>query len=383
MTPASDITPFAIDVPDDVLDDLRDRLRNTRWPDTGPGEPWEYGTDRDYLQDVCRSWAEEYDWRRAEKRLNSFDQFTTEIDGQNIHFIHARSPEPDALPLLMTHGWPGSVVEFLSVIEPLRDPVRQGGSASDAFHVICPSLPGYAWSGPTTTPGWDVRRVATAWAALMERLGYRRYGAQGGDWGSMVTTQLAIVDPSHLVGIHLNMPVCGPPADGGEMTDAEAEDFARVADYLENGSGYAAIQGTRPQTLSYGLTDSPAGLAGWILEKFHAWTDHDGDLETTVGRDDLLTNLTTYWTTGTINSSTRLYFESKKSGLFGPADQKVDVPTAVALYPREILTSPRSWLEAAFDLQRVAEMPRGGHFAALEVPELFVDDVREAFRLFR
>ncbi|MEZ5170315.1 MAG: epoxide hydrolase [Acidimicrobiia bacterium] len=381
--PPDDITPFAVDVPDEVLDDLRARLHRTRWPDGAPGDPWEYGADLAYVRDVCATWADAFDWRAAEERINRFDQFTTEIDGQNVHFIHARSAEENALPLLMTHGWPDSIVSFLPVIDPLRDPAAHGGDATDAFHVVCPSLPGYTWSGPTTERGWDTRRVAEAWAALMGRLGYSRYGAQGGDWGSLVTTQLAEVDAGHLAGIHLNMPVCGPPPDGGEMTEEEAESFARVSDYLENGAGYADIQGTKPQTLAYGLTDSPAGLAGWILEKYHAWTDHDGDLETAVDRDALLTNLTAYWVTGTINSSTRLYYESKKTGRFGPTGSRIRVPTAVALYPEEILTAPRSWLEAAFDLQRVAEMPRGGHFAALEEPELFVDDLREAFRLFR
>ncbi|MCZ7530502.1 MAG: epoxide hydrolase [Acidimicrobiia bacterium] len=379
MPDSEAISPMRVEVTDDVLDDLRTRLRATLWPDAAPGAPWEYGTDLTYLRDLCEYWADGYDWRAAEQRLNTFDHFTTTIDGQNIHFVHAPSPEPDAEPLVITHGWPGSVVEFLDVIGPLSNPVSYGGDAADAFHVVAPSIPGYAWSGPTTEPGWDSRRVAEAWATLMDRLGYTRYSAQGGDWGSLITTELGLVDSAHLTGIHLNMAVCGPPANGGEMTDAETAAFARVTDYLENGSGYAAIQGTKPQTLSYGLTDSPAGLAGWILEKFHAWTDHEGNLETAVGRDDLLTNLMTYWVTGTINSSTRLYYESKKAGRLGPVDERVEVPTAVARYPYEILTSPRSWLEAAFNLRRVADMPRGGHFAAFEEPDLFVADVREAF----
>jgi len=378
------IEPMRIEVPGAILEDLRERLARTRWPDQIPDTAWSYGTDLAYLRELCAYWLHDFDWRAQEARLNELDHFHTTIDGQRVHFIHAPSPQPDALPLVMTHGWPGSVVEFLDVIEPLRDPEAHGGDPADAFHVVCPSLPGYAWSGPTTAPGWDVRRVADAWAELMARLGYGRYGAQGGDWGALVSSQLGLVDAEHLAGIHLNMAVAGPPADGGPpLTDEEQLRFARAAEYLESGSGYAEIQGTKPQTLAYGLTDSPVGLAGWIVEKFHAWCDHDGDLESAVSRDALLTNLTVYWTTHTINSSTRLYCETKRAGRWGPPAERVDVPTAVAVYPAEILQAPRAWVEALYDLRHWAEMPRGGHFAALEEPDLFVDDVREAFRAFQ
>ena len=382
----SAIEPFEIRVPDAVLDDLRERLARTRFPDQIPGSDWDYGTDGAYLEELCSYWRDKFDWRAQEARLNRFPQFTTEIDGQRIHFIHRRSPVEGALPLVLTHGWPGSVMEFAGIIDVLADPEAHGGRAEDAFHVICPSLPGYAWSGPTRERGWDVRRVAEAWAVLMERLGYARYGAQGGDWGSVVTTQLALVDAAHLCGIHLNMVVAGPP-QGVEnplegLAPEEAQGLADMAEFQKHETGYQQIQGTKPQTLGVGLSDSPAGLAAWIVEKFRTWSDCGGDVESRFSRDDLLANITIYWVTQTINSSTRLYYETMKSGRWGLADY-VAVPTGCAIFPREIIRPPRRWAEACFNVVHWQSYDRGGHFAALEEPALLLEDVRSFFRPLR
>ena len=381
------IEPFQIRVEDEVLDDLRQRLARTRWPDQIPDSGWNYGTDGAYLAELCEYWREKFDWRAQETRLNGFDQFRTQIDGQTIHFIHQRSPVEGALPLVMTHGWPGSVWLFHRIIDVLADPESHGGSADDAFHVICPSLPGYAFSGPTNEPGWDIRRVAETWAVLMDRLGYARYGAQGGDWGSLVTTQLGLIDAEHLAGIHLNMVVAGPPPGDANPTEGlspeELKGLADMGEYQKTGSGYAQIQGTKPQTLGYALNDSPAGLAAWIVEKFRSWSDCDGDVERSYSKDDLLTNITLYWVTQTINSSLRLYCESFRSGRFGVADAKVEVPTGCAVFPKEIIRPPRRWAEAHYDVRQWTPMPRGGHFAALEEPELLVEDVRSFFRKVR
>jgi len=381
---SAELRPFTIDVPDDVLDDLRERLARTRWPDQIPGSGWDYGTDLAYLQDLCEHWRTKFDWGAQQERFNRWPHFVTEIDGEQVHFIHARSPEPDALPLIVTHGWPGSVSEFLDVIDPLRDPRNHGGDPRDAFHVVCPSIPGYGWSGPTTQPGWDVRRVALAWKELMARLGYDRYGAQGGDWGAIISQQLAHVDADHMAGLHSNMLLAFPP-DAGEiqLTEQEVADLAAAGEFMQRGSAYQEIQGKNPQTLGYGLTDSPAGMAGWIVEKFWAWTDHDGDLETAVSREQILTNLTVYWVTKTINSSVRLYCESQRTGRFGPIAERVTVPTAAAVFPREMFRIPRAYAEKMFELKRYTRFDRGGHFAALEEPDLYIDDVRAFFREVR
>jgi pimeloyl-ACP methyl ester carboxylesterase len=368
---SDDIRPFRVEVPDAVLDDLRDRLARTRWPDQIPGSGWGYGTDLAYLQDLCGYWETKFDWRAQEDRFNRWPHFLTDIDGQQIHFIHARSDDPDALPLIMSHGWPGSVAEFLDVIEPLRE----------SFHVVVPSLPGYGWSGPTTQPGWDVKRVAEAWAALMARLGYERYGAQGGDWGAMISAQLAALDPEHMIGLHSNM-LLAFPADAGNITlsDEEAADLAAAGEFMQSGAAYQEIQGKNPQTLGYGLTDSPAGLAGWIVEKFRAWTDNDGNPEDAVTRNQILTNITVYWVTKTINSSIRLYCESQRSARFGPVGEYIGVPTAAAVFPKEMFRIPRAYGESRFNLVRYNRFDRGGHFAALEEPDLLVDDIRAFFK---
>ena len=380
---SSELRPFRIDVPDAVLDDLRVRLANTRWPDEIADQGWTYGTSLAYLRDLCETWRTTYDWRAQEAKFNRWDHVLTEIDGTQVHAIHARSPEPDAMPLVITHGWPGSVSEFLDVIEPLRDPRSHGGDPRDAFHVVAPSIPGYGWSGPTPDPGWDVKRVALAWKELMARFGYSRYGAQGGDWGSMISSQVGVVDAEHCAGIHINMVIGAPPAEGPELTEQESADLTETSAFMDAGGAYQQIQGKNPQTLGYGLTDSPAGLAGWIVEKFHHWTHHpDGDLETALTRDQILTNLTVYWVTNTINSSVRLYFESQRSGRFPPFE-KVEVPTGCAIFPGELVKMPRSWAETLYNVQHWQRYDRGGHFAALEEPDLLVGDVRTFFRKVR
>jgi pimeloyl-ACP methyl ester carboxylesterase len=367
---SDELRPFRVDVPEAVLDDLRDRLARTRWPDQIPGSGWDYGTDLAYLQDLCDTWLHKYDWRAQEAKFNRWPHFLTDIDGQQIHFIHARSDNADALPLIITHGWPGSVAEFLDIIEPLRED----------FHVVVPSLPGYGWSGVTTQAGWDVQRVAETWAKLMARLGYDRYGAQGGDWGAMVSARLAAIDAEHMVGLHSNMLLAFPDdASGIVLTDAETADLVAAAEFMSKGAAYQEIQGKNPQTLGYGLTDSPAGLAGWIVEKFLVWTDNDGSPDDAVTRDQLLTNLTVYWVTKTINSSIRLYCESSRTGRFGPTGEYITVPTAAAVFPKEIFRIPKAYAETRFNLVRYNRFDRGGHFAALEEPDLLVQDVREFF----
>ena len=378
----NDIRPYRIRVDDEVLADLRARLRGTRWPEAEPVDDWSQGVPLAWLQDVCGYWARQYDWRAREALLNRFAQFTTTIDGLDIHFVHVRSPQPDALPLVITHGWPGSIVEFQKVIGPLTDPVAHGGVAADAFHVVCPSLPGFGFSSKPASTGWGVERIAAAWSTLMDRLGYRRYGAQGGDWGSAVTTSLGAQDPQHCAGIHITLAMGSRPVATAEPSAEETRALKGAKYYREWDSGYSKQQSTRPQTLGYALTDSPAGQAAWILEKFWAWTDCDGHPENVLGRDELLDNVTLYWVTATAASSARLYWESfgRRRGQTGP----VTVPTGVAVFPKEIVAPVRRWMEADFtNIRHWTEMPKGGHFAAFEQPELFVRDVRAFFRPLR
>jgi epoxide hydrolase len=376
------IAPFRISVGDDVLDDLKSRLRKTRWPEAELVEDWSQGAPLRWVKEICRYWAEGYDWRRREALLNRFAQFTTEIDGLDIHFLHVRSPHKNAMPLIITHGWPGSVVEFHKVIEPLTDPAAHGGDPADAFHVVCPSLPGFGFSGKPTTTGWGVDRIASAWAKLMDRLGYARYGAQGGDWGSAVTASLGAQDSSHCAGIHITLAMATRPKVDGEPSPEEVRALKGIKHYSDWDSGYSKQQATRPQTLGYGLTDSPSGQAAWILEKFWAWTDCDGHPENILGRDELLDNVMLYWVTASAASSARLYWES-----FGPERRiahKVTVPTGVAVFPGEIVTPVRRWMEGTYtDIRHWREMPKGGHFAAFEQPDLFVGDVRAYFRTLR
>jgi len=379
---SNSIKPFRVAVGDEVLDDLRSRLRNTRWPETELVNDWSQGAPLSWIQEICRYWADDYDWRSREALLNRFEQFTTEIDGLDFHFLHVRSPHPEAMPLLITHGWPGSIVEFHKVIEPLTNPTAHGGDAADACHVVCPSLPGFGFSAKPLTTGWGVDRIAAAWAVLMDRLGYQRYGAQGGDWGSAVTTSLGAKDPEHCAGIHITLAMGTRPKIDGDPTPEEARALKGLKYYKDWDSGYSKEQSTRPQTIGYGLTDSPAGQAAWILEKFWAWTDCDGHPENILSRDELLDNVMLYWVTATAASSARLYWES--FGLGRRAVRKVNIPTGVAVFPKEIITPVRRWMEGDFtNIRHWSEMPKGGHFAAFEQPQLFVDDVRVYFRTLR
>jgi microsomal epoxide hydrolase len=383
MAPPHALEPFSIHVEDAVWDDLRRRLAATRWPDQVENAGWDYGAELAYVRELCAYWRDVYDWREAWRELDRWQHFRTSIDGQRIHFLHAPSRHPNALPLLISHGWPGSIVEFLDVIEPLRDPEAHGGSAEDAFHVVCPSLPGYGFSEPTRTRGWDPARIADAFAELMRRLGYARYGAQGGDWGALVTSLLGLNDAAHVAGIHLNMPLAVPAPDTGDLTDREKADLATMAQWQDQEAGYQRIQGTKPQTLGFGLMDSPAGLAAWIIEKFRSWSDCNGHPENAISRDRLLTNISIYWATGTITSSTRLYYEVFRSTRMDLFTRKVSVPTGVARFPKEIMRFPRKWVEQRYHVTHWSEMPRGGHFAAMEQPALFVEDVRRFFRTVR
>jgi epoxide hydrolase len=380
-----EILPFRIDATDAQLDDLRNRLRHTRWPDretvADTSEPWRQGIPLHVTQELCRYWAEDYDWRSTENRLNALPQFRTVVDGLGIHFIHVRSPHPEALPLVMTHGWPGSVIEYLDVIGPLTDPTAHGGDAPDAFHVVCPSLPGFGWSDKPVHTGWGVARIAAAWEQLMLRLGYERFAAQGGDWGSMVTAALGAGHPDHLAGIHVNMPIVLPDPDTlADLTESEQQALAAFDHYQQWDGGYSNQQSTRPQTLAYGLADSPAGQLAWIVEKFWSWTDCDGDPRNAVSDDQLLDNVMAYWLTNSAASSARLYWES-----FKDLDlREVAVPSAISIFPKEIFRTSERWARKRFtDLRHFNELERGGHFAAFEQPEAFVGELRAGFRSMR
>ncbi|MGA8726699.1 MAG: epoxide hydrolase family protein [Acidimicrobiales bacterium] len=379
----AEVEPFEIRVDDSMLEDLHDRLSRTRFPDQIGGSGWEYGVPVGYLRELVGYWLDRYDWRAEEARLNQLDHFRTTVDGQSIHFLHARSGHPDAFPLLLTHGWPGSFVEFLEVIPRLAQPEAFGGDSTDAFDLVVPSLPGYGFSGPTRSTGWDEDRIARAFAELMSRLGYSRYGAQGGDWGAQVSTRIGLLDSEHCAGLHLNMPIGVQPKEIGTLTDDEQADLAAMRQFVKEESGYANEQGTKPQTVGAALNDTPAGLLGWIVEKFRAWSDCDGDPENCFTRDQLLTNVMVYWVTETIASSARLYWESRHGAQASDALPFVDVPTGVARYPKEVLRWPRSWVEGQYRIVHWAVMDKGGHFAAMEQPDLFVDDVRRFFRGIR
>ncbi|SFQ43159.1 epoxide hydrolase [Actinomadura madurae] len=366
---SEDIRPFRIDIPQADLDDLRDRLARTRLPGRLPGTGAERGVPEDHLRELVDYWAGGYDWRVHEARLNEHPQFVTEIDGQRIHFLHVRSPEPDATPLILTHGWPGSVVEFLDVIGPLTDPRAHGGDPADAFHLVIPSIPGFGFSSPLAGTGWDLHRIAEAWAVLMERLGYHRYGAQGGDYGSGISRELGHVAPERLIGVHVNFLLTFGSPEG--LDEADRERLGGLERFTSDMGGYMAIQSTRPQTLAYGLADSPAGQLAWIAEKFTEWTE-DG-----VDRDALLTNVTLYWLTNTGGSSAQLYYEASRT--WGGKGAST-VPTAVAVFPHEAALPVRALAERTDKIVRWTEFERGGHFAALEQPDLLVSDVRAFFR---
>jgi pimeloyl-ACP methyl ester carboxylesterase len=385
---SGDVTPFRIEIPDADLLDLRERLERTRWPESETVDDRSQGVPLAYMRELCGYWAAGYDWRETEARLNALPQFRTEIDELGIHLIHVRSPHPDALPLIITHGWPGSIVEFLKVIEPLADPAAHGGDAADAFHVVCPSLPGYGFSDKPAGRGWDVERISDAWIRLMARLGYERYGAQGSDWGTSISTCIGQRDPDHVAGIHLTPPLVAPdPATFDDLTEAEAAALAELEHRREWEDGYTAEQSTRPQTLGYGLVDSPAGLCAWIVEKLWSWTDCDGRLENVLSRDEILDNVMLYWLPGTGASAARLYWESIRQvqkRFTEPTSDSVVVPTGCSIFPKEVPRPSRRWASTRYtDIRYWNELDRGGHFAAFEQPELFVDEVRSFFRLVR
>ncbi|NEK58891.1 epoxide hydrolase [Geodermatophilus sabuli] len=376
------LPPFTVDVPPAEVEDLRRRLQATRWPDAAPVGDWSQGVPLDQVRELCRYWADEYDWAARQALLNAVPQHVIELQGLPIHVLHVPSPVAGALPLVLTHGWPGSVFEFLDVIGPLTDPAAHGGDPADAFSVVVPSLPGYGWSGKATEPGWGIERTADAWAELMSRLGYDRFGAQGGDLGSFVSGNLAARHPGRVVGIHLNMVVTGPPPGRTEFSDREQRALAKEQHFRTIDSAYNMQQRTRPQTLAYGLTDSPAGQCAWILEKFWSWSDCGGDPVGVLGADRILDQVATYWFTGSAASAARMYWEMAQS----PSARlpQVDVPTGVSLFPHDILQPTEEWARAQYsDLRMWREHDRGGHFAAMEQPRLLVDDVREFFRPLR
>ena len=384
----AEVIPFRIDVPEAELADLRRRLRRTRWPEREPVADWSQGVPLAYLRELCDYWADGYDWRASEARLNGLPQFRTVIDGLAVHFIHVRSPCPDALPLILTHGWPGSVVEFLKVIGPLSDPAAHGASVADAFDVVCPSLPGYGFSGKPDRTGWGIERIAGAWVSLMARLGYGRYGAVGGDWGTSISVLVGLQDPEHVAGIHLIPPLAGPdPATFGDLTDAERAALASLRHSADWDSGYSAEHATRPQTIGYALVDSPAALAAWITEKFWSWTDHHGPLDDVLTRDEVLDNLMLYWLPGTGASSARLYWESIRQvneWISSISADTVNVPVGCSVFPRELQRPSRRWAARRFtDIRYWNELDKGGHFAAFEQPESFVQELRAFFRLVR
>ena len=377
----NDLTPFSIHATDEDLADLDRRLKAARWPERETVDDWSQGIPLEYMREVCAYWSAEYNWREREAQLNRHPSFKTEIDGLGVHFFHIESTVKEAVPLIMTHGWPGSIVEFQKVIGPLTDPVAHGGTEADAFHLVLPTLPGYGFSDKPSAPGWGVDRIARAWSELMARLGYERYFAQGGDWGSMVTTAVGVQDPDHCGGIHLNMPVAAPDPDTmGDLTPREQAALASLGHYDAKESGYAKQQSTRPQTLGYGLTDSPVGQAAWVLEKFWAWTDCDGHPENVLSRDELLDNVMMYWLPRAGASSARLYWESFAT----PPTGEIEIATGCSIFPKEIIRCSRRWAEKRFrNIVYWNDLPKGGHFAAFEQPETFVNEIRSCFRTLR
>ena len=375
------VTPFTLAVPQAQLDDLAARLAATRWPEKETVADWTQGSPLAKVQALIEHWRTRYDWRACEARLNALGQFKTNIDGLDIHFLHVRSKHPNAMPLIVTHGWPGSVIEFMKVIGPLTDPTAHGGKAEDAFHVVMPSLPGFGFSGKPTQTGWGVPHIAMSWIKLMERLGYTRWVAQGGDWGAAVTTAIGVIKPPACAAIHVNMPLIFPgPEDMADLTPMEASAVAGLQHYQEWDSGYSKQQGTRPQTLGYALVDSPAGQAAWIYEKMWAWTDNQGNPEDALTMDEMLDNIMLYWLPATGASSGRLYWES--FGSFG--SQQLDLPVGVSIYPKEIFRSSRRWGERHMsNIIHWNEMPQGGHFAAWEQPAAYVGEIRDCFRQVR
>ncbi len=379
------VRPFTIAVADDVLADLKARLSRVRWPDEAPGPAWSYGTSLEYMKELVAYWRDKYDWRAAEARLNGARQFTAPVAGIDVHFIHEQGVGPRPFPLLLSHGWPGSIVEFQELIPRLTDPARFGGRAEDAFTVVAPSLPGYTFSFRPHQPRFSVAEIADAFATLMtDVLGYRRFAAQGGDWGAFVTSVLGLKYPDRLAGIHVNLLAVKRDVTAPANPDADERRYLeQLRHWQREETGYQWIQGTRPQTLAFGLTDSPVGLAAWIVEKFRAWSDCDGDVERCFTKDVLLTNVMLYWVTGAINSSFWPYYARMHEPWPIPDGRRIEVPTGYAAFPHEILSPPRAWAERSYNIQRWTPMTRGGHFAALEQPAALADDIREFFRPLR
>jgi pimeloyl-ACP methyl ester carboxylesterase len=382
------LDPMVVAVAEDQVAALRARLAETRWPDEVLGSDWDYGASLAYMRDLAAYWQADYDWRRHERAINSFAHFRARIDGLGIHFIHERGRGPEPLPLVLTHGWPSSFLEMVKVIPLLTDPAGHGGDEADAFDVVVPSLPGYGFSDRPQTGGMNTARTAALWLVLMtDILGYARFAAHGGDIGAGVTTRLARLAPDRLVGIHLTAiadATLGP--DAPPLTAAERQYLDRLAVWEEAEGAYSSLQRTKPQTLAYGLTDSPAGLAAWIVEKFRTWSDCGGDVDSRFSRDELLTNISLYWFTGTINSSMRMYYEGRRDPAPLAPGERIDVPTGVSLFPNEYVREshpPREWGERTYDIRHWARCDRGGHFPAFEEPELLVDEIRDFFRPLR
>jgi len=394
-----DIKPFEIKVTDQVIEDpvsythltlptsdLHYRLAQTRWPDE-VGDNWQYGTDLNYLKSLCEYWLKQYNWREQEAKMNRLDHFKTQVNGRELHFIHQRSPHADAMPLVMTHGWPGSIAEFMDIIPILTEPERYGGKIEDAFHLICPSIPGFGFSQAPDAPGFDLKNVAEGHLNLMAQLGYTRFGVQGGDMGSPVSSWTAVLAPERVIGLHLTLVFAGVPKDKSDPLDGVSEEEKRILaerrEHMKDGIGYQAIQGTKPQTLGYGLNDSPTGLAAWITEKFHGWTHCHGDLDSSVSKDELLTNIMVYWITQTITSSARYYYESNhsKNNMFESG--KIRVPTGCTMFPGELYQPPRAWVEELYEVIHWTRQPEGGHFAAMEKPGLLAADLQNFFRELR
>ncbi len=382
-----DVRPFTIDVEDSVLDDLRQRLAGTRWPDEMPNSGWDYGSNLGYVKELVEYWRTEFDWRAQEAKLNAFSHFKSEVDGLDIHFIHEKGKGPNPMPLIITHGWPSCFFEMTKIIPLRTDPASHGGDAADSFDVVAPSLPGFGFSDHAQDRGMEVQRVAGMWNKLMtQNLGYTKFAAQGGDIGSGVTARLGYAHADTLYGIHLTSitrptPYLGPGSS--PLTDAEQALITQRDKWFADEGGYNHIQGTKPQTLAYGLNDSPAGLAAWIVEKYRTWSDCGGDVEKSYTKDELLTIVTIYWVTQTISSSTRMYYENQKAVWTMNRDEKVAAPAGMAMFPQEISKPPREWGERSYDVRRWTEMTSGGHFAALEAPQLLAEEVRAFFRGFR
>ena len=380
------IRPFRVDIKEDVLTDLRERLKRTRWPDEIPESGWDYGSNLAYVKELVDYWIEEFDWRKQEEVINGYSQYIAEVDGLDVHYIHERGKGPDPLPLLLIHGWPGSIVEFLDFIPLLTDPAAHGGDERDSFDVVAPSMPGYGFSEKPEVPGMGVNGMADVFAKLMSQIGYESYVAQGGDWGASISSRVGFSHSDKVKAIHINMILGGSPYLGPgsrPLSDAERQYIQEIGQWERDEGAYGHIQGTKPQTLAYGLNDSPAGLAAWIVEKWRSWSDCGGDIESVYTKDQILTNVTLYWVTETINASMRIYYETRKDRWRLGQGRRIEVPTAVAVFPEELDRPVREWAERMYNVQRWTEFPRGGHFAAMEEPHALVADMREFFRGFR